>query len=254
MSFYKILFSPTGGTRRVVDRLMQTLGPEMAEVDLTSRETDFSTLFFSADDVCLVAVPSYGGRVPAAAAERLQRISGNGSRAVLVVVYGNRAIDDTLLELKEMLQKRGFRCVAAVAAVAEHSVMHQFGKGRPDVQDDRELADFAEEIRRVLAENAGESSLAVPGSRPYREYKRNPMKLDVSSDCTCCGTCARLCPVGAIPQSDPTQTDRTLCISCMRCVAVCPGGVRRPDERELAAHIEKLRPACGGHKPNILYL
>ena len=96
-------------------------------IDLCDRQGDFGAFSFTEKDVCLVAVPSYGGRVPDAAAQRLGRMNGGGARAVLVAVYGNRAIDDTLLELKDILTAQGFRPVAAVAAVAEHSTMHQFG-------------------------------------------------------------------------------------------------------------------------------
>ena len=159
-------------------------------IDLCDRQGDFGAFSFTEKDVCLVAVPSYGGRVPDAAAQRLGRMNGGGARAVLVAVYGNRAIDDTLLELKDILTAQGFRPVAAVAAVAEHSTMHQFGAGRPDIQDRQQLAGFAEQIRRTLASGAVPEDLAVPGNRPYREYRRNPMKLNVTDRCIRCGSCA----------------------------------------------------------------
>lgn len=52
---------------------------------------DFSRISLEKEDICVVAVPSFGGRVPAIAAERLERIRANGAMAILVVVYGNRA-------------------------------------------------------------------------------------------------------------------------------------------------------------------
>ena len=50
------------------------------------------------EDICIVAVPSYGGRVPDAAVSRLRQMKGNGAGAILMVVYGNRDYDDTLAE------------------------------------------------------------------------------------------------------------------------------------------------------------
>ena len=52
-------------------------------------------------------------------------MKGNKAKAVLVAVYGNRAYEDTLLELKEQVDLCGFHVTAAVSAVAEHSIMHQ---------------------------------------------------------------------------------------------------------------------------------
>ena len=118
MSVYTITFSPTGGTKKAADRLAAAFGPEVQEIDLTARETDYSRISFGDGDVCVVAVPSYGGRVPAAAVSRLAQMNGTGANAVLMAVYGNRAYEDTLSELKDVLVRAGFRCIAAVGAVA----------------------------------------------------------------------------------------------------------------------------------------
>ena len=68
MGQYSIHFSPTGGTRRVADILVEGLRGEYNQIDLC-HETDDIDL--SESDVCLVSVPSYGGRVPAVAIDRL---------------------------------------------------------------------------------------------------------------------------------------------------------------------------------------
>lgn len=129
MSIYTIVFSPTGRTKKAADHLAQVFGPETKEIDLTSPATNFSSFSLGVEDICVVAVPSFGGRVPAPAISRLSSMSGNGAKAILVVAYGNRAYEDTLLELKDALIKAGFQCAAAVAAVAEHSIIHQFARG-----------------------------------------------------------------------------------------------------------------------------
>lgn len=91
----------------------------------------------------MIAVPSYGGRVPQAATERLSAIRGNGAKAVLLCVYGNRAYEDTLVELEDTAKQAGFRVIAAIAAIAEHSIARQFATGRPDAQDQARLHTFA---------------------------------------------------------------------------------------------------------------
>lgn len=76
-------------------------------------------------------------------------MKGNGAKAVLITVYGNRDYDDTYVELQDVLEKAGFVCTAGVAAIAEHSIMCQFAQGCPDEEDAGELADFAERLRQV---------------------------------------------------------------------------------------------------------
>ena len=51
---------------------------------------DIEKMSLLAGDVCLVSVPSFAGRVPQIAVERLKKISGNGAKAILNCVYGFR--------------------------------------------------------------------------------------------------------------------------------------------------------------------
>ena len=72
--------------------------------------------------------------------------------------------------------------------------------------------------------------------------------------CTLCGLCARECPAGAIDNAYPKETDPQVCISCMRCIAICPRGARGVDEAFMAQRAEKMAAVLGGHKENYLFL
>lgn len=254
MSLYEIIFSPAGGTKKVSGVVSRAMGPEARQIDLTDRTVDFSAFRFARDDVCIVAVPSYGGRVPGPAVERLKAMSGGGAKAVLIAVYGNRAYEDTLVELQDTLNEAGFHCIAGICAVAEHSIMHQFASGRPDAEDQRTLTAFGKTIRQRMETGALPETLDLPGTRPYRAYDGVPLKPKAGRTCTQCGLCAAQCPVGAIPADAPQKTDPAICISCMRCIAVCPRGARRLDPARLAAVGEMLQKVCSERRECELYL
>lgn len=254
MKLYKIYFSPTGGTKKVIDILAGTWQCEQTEIDLSDRNAEFFKYIFQKEDVCLIAVPSFGGRVPEAALAGIRDMAGGDARAVLVAVYGNRAYEDTLLELKDTVSTAGFCCAAAVTANAEHSIMHQFGAGRPDLQDQQELAAFAEKIKSSFEKKDITAELKVPGNRPYREFGGVAFKPTAGSKCTRCGLCAEQCPVGAIPKDDPASVDAMKCISCMRCIKVCPEQVRKLNEIMLFAASRKMKNACSQRKQNELFI
>lgn len=253
MDLYELYFSPTGGTKKAADMLSDGLSAERVNVDLTDREFDPAGVSLSGNDTAVIAVPSYGGRVPAAAAERLSGIKANGARAVLVCVYGNRAYEDTLVELRDIAERAGFRVVAAAAAVAEHSIARRFAAGRPDESDRAVLSGFAERIKEKL-DSGSDAAPAVPGNRPYKKSGGGGMVPKPSKDCTKCGVCAAKCPVGAIDPSDPSKTDSKKCISCMRCISVCPHSARKLNGAMLAAVTAMLKKVCSDRKECELFI
>ena len=251
MANYSIYFSPTGGTKKVADIIAANLTGEYKEIDLCK---DIEPMRIGKEDICLISVPSYGGRVPETALDRLKKIDGNGAVAVLNCVYGNRAWEDTLTELQDVLESIGFTCVAAVAAVAEHSIFRQFASGRPDTEDAAELGTFAAQIQVKL--DRGETAMPeLAGSHgTYKEYNGTPFKPEGDERCTGCGLCADECPVCAIDPQEPSSNDKEKCISCMRCISICPTHARdfNPDYmKELG---EQKAPVLGGHKNNYLFI
>jgi len=244
---YNIYFSPTGSTQKVTTHLAQEFG-EYKDIDLSTETTSYH---MTQKDFCIVGVPSFGGRVPHIAIERMKKILGTKTPVLLVVTYGNRDYDDTFIELSDTLKNQGFLVVGAIASVTEHSIVHKYGKGRPNENDLKELREFAQRVKKNLSKV---HEIVVPGKRPYKVYNGVPLKPYASSKCIKCGMCARKCPVQAIPQHAPQETDHDICISCMRCIVNCPQHARQCDSALINATEIKLQKVCSTEKKNELFI
>lgn len=251
MKTYAIYFSATDNTKKIVNIIADELD-RYEEIDLIKADTA-NTTEFQADDVCIIGVPSFGGRVPGIALQDMDKFKGNNTKTIIITTYGNRAYEDTLLELSDFLSERGFYIVGAIGANAEHSIMHQFGTGRPDDKDKAELLEFAAKIKtRLATEITG--TLQLPGNRPYTEYNGVPLKPKANNKCIKCGVCAGECPVGAIPKNVPNTTDASKCISCMRCIKYCGKNARTVSKLLLTVASLKMKKQFKTRKNNELFL
>ena len=204
------------------------------------------------DDLAVIAMPVFAGRVPALAVERLRMVNPNSAKCVVVAVFGNRAYDDALIEMQDVATEIGFRVIAAVAAVAEHSIIRKYGKARPDADDEQELRQFGADIVKK-AESNDCTMPQVPGNRPYKKGGKVPQPKG-RRGCNHCGVCASQCPADAIPLSNPKAVESKKCISCMRCVSVCPTGARGIGAVMNFLATQGLKKVCATRKENELYL
>lgn len=253
MKIYQITFSPTGGTKKVSEILTNALEKEVIQVDLTNSKTDYHSVELTQEDIAVIAVPSYGGRVPSVASERLNMINGNGARAILICVYGNRAYEDTLVELQDIAKKLNFQVIAAITAIAEHSIVRQYASGRPDTKDSHQLSMYAEQIKKKIT-TGNSNEPAIPGNRPYKKAGGAGMVPKPTKDCIKCDVCATECPVQAIDYNNPKKVNSNSCISCMRCVSVCPHSARKVSPVMLSAAGIMLKKVCSDRKECELFL
>ncbi len=236
----------------------------MANIVATAIATDWQTVelcrpaaeikfpALTPEDLCLIAVPSFSGRVPSYAAQMLQCLPNLTCKTILLCVYGNRDYEDVLVELEDILKPKGFRIIAALTAIAQHSVM-PYAAGRPDETDIAQLQQAAAQIKAKLASGAV-TAPTLPGNRPYRTVSKIPMRPYGDENCLECGICATACPVGAIFFEDVKHCDDELCIRCMKCVAVCPTHARTLPPAIVATVAEKMKALFAVRKEPQLFI
>jgi ferredoxin len=258
-----IYFSPTGTTRKVMEAIAQGVRIATLEpVDLTPVDAQTLKLAEMHDELAIIGSPVYNGRLPTDAVSRLHRLRGNGTSAVIVVAYGNRAYEDALLELRNLVLDVGFITVAAGAFIGEHSYSCNatpVAAGRPDVDDLEKAREFGMMIHEKMSKLItfdGMPPLHVPGNFPYKERGALSNISPVTKERVCikCGECASVCPTAAIEVRDIVATDQSACIRCCACVKICYTGARTMQDTRIKQVAELLSINCRTRKEPETYL
>ena len=256
-----ISFSPTGTSKKIVGGIASGISAVGRDsIDLTY-PGKFETRTFTQDDLVVVGVPVYAGRVAPLAVDRLKSIKGCMTPAVLAVLYGNREYEDALIELRDIAVAASFIPVAASAFIGEHSFSSNqipIAPGRPDSSDLEAASSFGRKIFDKIGKVEDCSSfpiLPVPGNIPYKESTGSPPvtpKVDQAL-CTHCGMCVETCPGAAITITDELTMDAECCIFCCACIKICPEDAVTIAARPLLEKRQWLHGNCAERKEPEFY-
>lgn len=264
---WAVFFSPTGNSKRIGLKIGEgvsiILNSEFRNIDFTLPQNRQQITSFNEEDLVIMVVPTYAGRIPNKILPWVQEgFVGNGAKAVAVATFGNRNVDSALGEVKQVMTDNGFMVIAGAAVVSEHAFSNKLAGGRPDSDDTAELENFTKNIVGVIDRETpvdlGDREEVAPyyvpkkvDGTPAKFLKAKPV-TDVSL-CEKCGACAKACPMGSISEEDTTLVEG-ICIKCQGCIHACLKKAKSIVDPDFISHRDMLEQNFTARATNEFYI
>ena len=258
----KCYFSPCGNVRRTVDtlgdELIKRTGLKERVIDFTLKQKRQQSYRFSKEDIVIVGVPVYAGRIPNLIMPFIKEcIKGGGALGVPMVCYGNRSFDNALAELAVLMKENDFQIAGAAAVVSEHSFVPELAAGRPNQEDLEQIRRYAEKILDGMEKI--ENVIAIIPGDPKADSYYIPLKEDKTpakflkatpqidrQRCNSCGHCVSLCPMNSIDANSFEVTG--ICIKCQACIKGCAKEARYFEQEDFLSHKKMLKECYNDRK------
>lgn len=245
-----LYFSGTGNSAYIAKRVGNAIGDEVADLFEKIRDHDFSDIH--TERPLVIVAPTYAWRIPRIVQKWIENTTFTGNQNVYFILTCGESIGNAGKYLTQLCEKKNMRDCGCIGIVMPENYIALFA------------TPSSEEASRTIAQAEPAIELAIrhiengiPFPRPkmpfldvlYSGLVNNlfyPLfvhskKFRVTSACISCGRCVSVCPLSNIDMDNGKPVWKNNCTHCMACICRCP-----KEAIEYGKHSEGLpRYVCG---------
>lgn len=231
-------FSGTGNSRRIANKLSETLGERIENIDWET----MPALPLSDSESVGIVFPIYAWGLPRVVCHFLEKMPGcpaGRTPYIYSVMTCGDDIGRTDRLLRKMLARKGLTLAAAFSVQMRNTYVCLPGFDTDNAEtvslkEEKALSRIAKIAESIRLRRPSEPSDLTPGSMPWlKTYVLRPLfnalLIDdshfrcTSSLCSHCGRCKKVCPLGNIAFSSTKEPRwNGHCTHCLACYHACP--------------------------------
>lgn len=223
-----LVFSGTGNSRRIADRLAELLGDTTANIV-------GSTPTIAAGERVVWVFPVYSWGVPPVVRQQIQKMDLSSAGDNIAVMTCGDDCGLTHKMWRRDIAKAGGRALATYSVQMPNTYISMKGfdvdsdsvaQAKLDAAESR-VIEIAENIKSgKLCDDVAKGSFAMFKTGIvypwFMRYAMSPRPFHATEACTGCASCAKYCPLNNIGMTDGRPCWGKQCAGCLRCYHLCP--------------------------------
>ncbi len=226
-----LYFTGTGNSRYVAERIASSLGDDLYSINDAIRSGKNEKILCHRRIV--LVTPTYAWRIPRLVREWLLGCELIGVRDIWFVMTCGDSIHASSVHNRRLSHRKGLRYMGTESVIMPENFIAMFSSPPLDKavrivkRADKKIDALTETIREGEAFREKDNSIAAyfmsgPVNVLFYLFKVKAGPFHAGEECTGCGKCTRVCPLGNIRLENSKPVWGTECTECMACISYCP--------------------------------
>ncbi len=225
-------FSGTGNTRLVAEAAKEEFISQGYNCILKELTRGVSAQDLPESEMLGIAFPVFGLMIPGIVKDFLKDLPGNKDGKCFIIANAHSNSGLSIKQAEKLLCKKGYSLAGAVSThTPSSSIITEDTEPELKAEEMRKTA--ANKVRQFIGDLINGKSTVENGNVNIKEKMVSLLfglvmpgsvikSACVNGNCTGCGHCVSLCPVGNIRMINGKPSWGKNCEVCMRCINLCP--------------------------------
>ena len=226
-----LYFTGTGNSKFVADYLAEKLEDDVVSINKTLKNNEI--LDCESEKPYVVVAPIYAWRFPLVVEQLLKKSQFKGNKTVYCIATMGENSGSAGKYLKKIFTAKGMNFTGYIGVVMQNNYLFMEKMPKPR-EAARKLNDIIPKLDMIASTiKAGKtlkkddktafapfmSSVVNAG---FNKFMVKKQKYTVDKDCISCGKCVSVCPVNNITMKNRKPVFDTNCTGCLACLHHCP--------------------------------